>query len=226
MPSGRQAAVIRPSQVRHLLRVTQATSRHWQRDHVVLLLGHTCGMRVTEIARLAVRDVLLPSGALRSEISLRAEITKGLRQRCVYLTHKLAREAVERYIEHRWTGDQGTELDRRKYRGLCPDTALVLTHKGSAFELTSKPRRSADGVLEEYVACDSLQAHVTKLYRDAGLADCSSHSGRRTLATNLVRRGEPLETVQRLLGHTELDHTDPYLEVSVAKLRAMFAAVI
>lgn len=44
---------------------------------LVLLLGLTCAMRVTEIARLLVNDVLLPSGAIRKEVSLRAAITKG-----------------------------------------------------------------------------------------------------------------------------------------------------
>lgn len=226
MPFGQQAAVIRPAQVRHLIRVTEATSRHWKRDHVVLLLGHTCGMRVTETARVCVRDVMLPSGALREEVSLRAEITKGLKQRCVYLTNQMAREAIDRYVEHRWETNQGVELDRGRFRGISPDTALVLTHKGSAFELTRKKRVGADGAEQEYVACDSLQAHVSKLYRDAGLGECSSHSGRRTLATNLVRRGESIETVKRILGHSELDHTDPYLEVSVQKLRQMFVTVI
>lgn len=43
---------------------------------MVLLLGLTAGMRVTEIAQIEVQDVLFPSGALRDEISLRAAITK------------------------------------------------------------------------------------------------------------------------------------------------------
>lgn len=183
-------------------------------------------MRVTEIARVCVRDVMRPSGALREEVSLRAEITKGLKQRCDFLTNKMARDAIDEYVEHRWGNNHGVELDRAKFRGLSPDTALVLTHKGSAFELTRKKRIAAGGEEQEYVACDSLQAHVSKLYRDAGLGECSSHTGRRMLATNLVRRGESTETVQRILGHSELDHTDPYLEVSVQKLRQMFVTVI
>jgi len=73
----KRAAVLLPSQLRHLLRVTEATSRHPERDAVILWLGFSCGLRVTETARLTVADVLLPSGRLKSEISLRAEITKG-----------------------------------------------------------------------------------------------------------------------------------------------------
>lgn len=41
------ATTLKPGQIRHLLRVTGATSRHPERDILVLLLGLTCGMRVS-----------------------------------------------------------------------------------------------------------------------------------------------------------------------------------
>jgi integrase/recombinase XerD len=76
-----QATVLRPGQYRHLLRVTAAISRDPERDTLVLLLGIMCGMRVSETAQIEVQDVLFPSGAIRQEVSLRAAITKGCRQR-------------------------------------------------------------------------------------------------------------------------------------------------
>ena len=69
-----QAAVLKPGQYRHLLRVTRATSRDPERDVLVLLLGIHTGMRVSEIAQIEVRDVLFPSGAIRPEVSLRAAL--------------------------------------------------------------------------------------------------------------------------------------------------------
>lgn len=84
----------------------------------------------------------------------------------------------------------------------------------------------ADGTSEDYWACDALQQHVSRLYRDAGLHHCSSHSGRRTFATRLVCQGHGIEVVQRLLGHAHLDHTDDYLDVRRATLEAMFASAI
>ena len=60
-----QATSLRPGQIRHLLRDTAATSRHPERDTLVLLLGLTVGMRVTEIAQIEVQDMLFPSSALR-----------------------------------------------------------------------------------------------------------------------------------------------------------------
>ncbi|MGD1325219.1 tyrosine-type recombinase/integrase [Pandoraea pnomenusa] len=91
----KRAKTLKPAQIRHLLRVTEATSRHPERDALILLLGFTCVMRISEIARIEVADVLQPSGLIREEVSLRAAITKGCRQRCVYLSHRLMMRKVD-----------------------------------------------------------------------------------------------------------------------------------
>lgn len=113
-----------------------------------------------------------------------------------------------------------------RYRGLEPGSKLILTHKGYKFHLNTKRRVSWAGEPVEYLACDSIQSHVTKLYRDAGIRGGSSHSGRRTMASRLIQQGEDVETVQLLLGHAELDHVRPYLAVSQQKLSDMFASVL
>lgn len=222
-----QATTLKPGQIRHLLRVTAGTSRHPERDCLILLLGITCGMRVSEIAQIEIQDALHSgSGAIRTETSLRASITKGRRQRCIYLTHKLTIAALDAYLAYRIARGLGTELTDTSYRGLSPATKLILTHKGSKFYMNTKRRINLDGEQVDYLACDSLQAHITKLYKDAGIRYGSSHSGRRSFASNLIANGHDLETVQQLLGHTELDHVMPYLEVSHKKLCEMFSVVI
>ncbi|WP_408734150.1 tyrosine-type recombinase/integrase [Paraburkholderia bannensis] len=221
-----QAATLRPAQIRHLLAVTSATSRHPDRDCLVLLLGITCGMRVSEIAQVEVQDVLFPSGAIRSEVSLRAAITKGCRQRCIFLTHAKTVSALGGYLNHRIARGIGTELTADRYRGLAPSTCLVLTGKGRKFAMSTKRRINEAGEPVDYSACDSLQAYVTRLYRDAGIRGGSSHSGRRSFASNLIEQGHDIETVQQLLGHAELEHVRPYLAVSDKKLRQMFCEVL
>lgn len=221
-----QATTLKPSLIRHLLRVTNGTSRHPERDCLVLLLGITCGMRVSEIAQIQVQDVIFSSGVLRTEVSLRAAITKGCRQRCIYITHKQTIAALERYLAHRIERGLGTELTAERFRGLSPATALILTHKGSRFYLNTKRRINYQNVQVDYLACDSLQAHITKLYKDAGIKQGSSHSGRRSFASNLLRNGASLDAVQQLLGHSELDHVMPYLEIDPKKLRQMFCDVL
>lgn len=221
-----QATTLKLGQIRHLLRVTNGTSRHPERDCLVLLLGLTCGVRVSEVAQIQVQDVMFSSGVLRTEVSVRAAITKGCRQRCIYITHKQTIEALERYLAHRIARGLGTELTAERFRGLSPATALILTHKGSRFYLNTKRRIDYAGETIDYLACDSLQAHITKLYKDAGIRQGSSHSGRRSFASNLLRKGASLDAVQQLLGHSELDHLMPYLEVRQDKLKEMFSDVI
>lgn len=164
----KRAATLSPSELRHLLRVTEATSRHPERDALILWLGFSCGLRVTEIARLTVADVLLPSGRLRSEVSLRAEITKGCRQRLAYLTNPKLIAALEQYIAWRTGKGFGCSLDDRQYRGLMPETRLVLTWKGGPYELNVKRTVNSAGEPVEYVAADSLQTYIKGLYRAAG----------------------------------------------------------
>nr|WP_315222873.1 site-specific integrase [uncultured Duganella sp.] len=221
-----QAAVLKPGQYRHLLRVTKATSRDPERDILVLMLGIHTGMRVSEIAQIEVCDVLFPSGAIRSEVSLRASITKGLRQRCIYPTNRDLVAAIDDYLALRVSRRWRMSDDPKRYRGLRPDSALVLTFKGYRYSMNTKRRINQAGQQVDYAACDALQAHVTKLYRDAGIKGGTSHSGRRTMASRLLANGVELSTVQLMLGHAELDHVDPYLEISPAQLRQAFAEVL
>jgi hypothetical protein len=126
-------------------------------------------MRVTEIAQIEVQDVRSPSGALRSEISLRAAITKGCRQRCVYLSHARTIEALERYLDYRIARRLRMSAERELYRGLEPTSKLVLTHKAYKFHLYTKRRVSFAGQAIDCLACDSLQAHVTTFIATPGL---------------------------------------------------------
>lgn len=73
--STRRAASLRPVQLRHQIRLASVTGRMPERDVMLLYLTHTTGIRVTELALLEVGDVLYPSGAIRPEVYLRAEIT-------------------------------------------------------------------------------------------------------------------------------------------------------
>jgi len=204
----KRAEVLSPSQIRHLLRVTEATSRHPERDAVILLLGLGCGMRITEIAQVTVADFYFSSGELRREISLRATITKGCRQRCIFPSSPKLIAALHRYVAFRGEHDMGTAFERTEYHGLNPHLPLVLSRKGYPYALSLKRREDAQGKWTEYWAADSLQAYVTGLYRAAG-TNGTSHSGRRTFATRLLSNGATIEQVQLLLGHESIRPNEP-----------------
>jgi site-specific recombinase XerD len=79
-------------------------------------------MRIAEIAQIEVQDVLLPSGALREEVSLCAAIMQGCRQRCVYITQSKTVEAMERYLSYRVARRYGCRMNLGDIAG-CPRRA-------------------------------------------------------------------------------------------------------
>ncbi|MCS3467918.1 integrase [Pseudomonas sp. JUb42] len=167
-----------------------------ERDVMLLWLTHTTGIRVTELALLEVADVLYPSSAIKPEVYLRADITKGCRPRNVYLTHARCLAALDAWLavrlQRRW-GFSGAD----EYRGLRPVSKLVMTHKGQAFELAFK-HRQLDGGPMAYRACDALQQTINRLYRQAGIKQGSSHSGRRSLEAKVLAATGDVETVQTI----------------------------
>jgi site-specific recombinase XerC len=96
-----------------------------------------------------------------------------------------------------------------------------MTHKGQAFELAWKHRQLDSGP-EVYRACDSPQQTISRLYRQAGIKQGSSHSGRRSLAAKVLAATGDVETVQIILGHACLDHSKPYLTVDFEVIRRAF----
>ena len=57
--------------------------------------------------------------------------------------------------------------------------------------------------------------HILKnLGKSTGVEKCHPHRFRRTMATNVLRKGAPLEEVKELLGHTKLDTTMIYCTIN------------
>ena len=54
---------------------------------------------------------------------------------------------------------------------------------------------------------------LRKLGRKLGVTRIHQHKFRRTLATNAIDKGMPVEQVQKLLGHTKIDTTMQYAMV-------------
>lgn len=71
-----------------------------------------------------------------------------------------------------------------------------------------------------------LQAHLTKLYKKAGITGGSSHSGRRTFANRVLEKTGDMETLAHLLGHESIDCTQRYVDVNSGTLNDMFANAI
>jgi integrase len=63
---------------------------------------------------------------------------------------------------------------------------------------------------------NALTIWFRRLYREAGLDGCSSHSGRRTFITSAARQctevGTSIEDVRQMAGHTWLSTTAQYID--------------
>jgi len=58
------------------------------------------------------------------------------------------------------------------------------------------------------------------IYRQAGVAGASSHSGRRTFITNLAAKGVGVKVLAALAGHASISTTQRYIDVNDLQLRA------
>lgn len=56
---------------------------------------------MSEIVSIEIGDVLFPLRAIQTDVSLRASITKGLRQRCIYPTNRDLAAAIDDYLAPR-----------------------------------------------------------------------------------------------------------------------------
>lgn len=207
----KRADILRPSDLRHVLRVIQATSRWPERDQCLVLISVCVGMRVTEIARLTPRILMTPAGVIREQCTLPAEITKGCKPRPAYFSNERLLESLDRYIESRHSRGYGLS-GQGEYHGLRPDQPLIYSTRNGGYTLSRKPRELETGEVVEYLAADGLEHHFRTMYDRSGLPGASSHTGRRTFASGLLAKGVSSEDISMLLGHTELDVTGVYLE--------------
>ena len=104
-----------------------------------------------------------------------------------------------RIIPLNWTLQQAL-VDLYQLRGdvVHPDRPVVYSERGGP------------------LTASSVTKWFFHLYRDLGMAGCSSHSGRRTFITRAARKvsevGESVRDVQQLAGHGSLQTTQRYIE--------------
>ncbi len=66
---------------------------------------------------------------------------------------------------------------------------------------------------------NSLTQHFANLYEGAGVDGATSHSGRRTYATNIASQGVGLRVLMRLMGHRNVSTTAVYIDANDDMLR-------
>lgn len=65
------------------------TKKYAQRNRAIVAMSFYAGLRVAEIAKLTMADVVNPDGTIKNEIRLSAAQTKGKHPRVVFISTKL-----------------------------------------------------------------------------------------------------------------------------------------
>lgn len=70
------------------------------------------------------------------------------------------------------------------------------------------------------VTIDGVESRLRQLGKDSGVGRVHPHKFRRTLATQAIDKGMPIEQVQKLLGHAKIDTTMHYAMVNQSNVKA------
>lgn len=74
-------------------------------------------------------------------------------------------------------------------------------------------------------SANSLTHKMLKLYRDAGFDGASSHSGRRSFATNCIRAGVDIVSLKTLMNHSNIQQTSEYVATNEEMLKKAVCGV-
>lgn len=129
-------------------------------------------------------------------LKLQASYTKGNKHRDIPLSNKTIQKVITLYIEY-----------MKNSRGMLfnENNSLFCSQKGGKFSANAMVRL------------------INNLYKDNGYDGCSSHSGRRSMITNLVNAGISINKVKTLAGHSNIQTTMEYVDTNMDDLSKVMA---
>ena len=176
-------------QMERLLNQPILSTKEGLRDKVILELLFSTGLRVSELVSLDREQIDLKNREF-------GVVGKGGRARVVFLSTRVA-EILERYLRER--------IDKM--------TPLFIRYSGRKDEVSDldESRR---------ITARSIQRMVKKYVKNAKLPVAATpHTLRHSMATDLLRSGADIRSVQEILGHKNIATTQIYTHVTNARLR-------
>jgi integrase/recombinase XerD len=192
-----QAKVLSDQEIKRVLNSLRK-GNHSKRNVALFYFSLRLGLRAKEMALLRVNDVLAPDGEIIEEVSLHSSITKGGKQRYIFLTNEKVRNALREYLK-----------DRQEQQGILfrRTAPLFQSQRGNKF------------------SPNTLQQLFHRIYKHVGIHGASSHSGRRTFATNLIEKGTDIKAVSTLMGHASVAMTARYVDDNPVRLKKICADI-
>ena len=212
-----QARILAKNELKEVI-LSLKGSKHELRNKAILMMAFKVGLRAKEIASITLSDVLTTSGKLtyssaklmsansiknsakvsnktkwqsndlRESFTLRSAVTKGSKVDSAYLASNILRETILEYLPIRVEMFQRGEVDN-----------LFLTKNGLAFSPTT------------------MSQLFLAISKESGV-EFSSHSGRRSLCTNLVHKGLHIFDIQAIMRHSDISTTMLYYQKDERRL--------
>ena len=184
-PAGKtgQARVLDDKEFKKVLKLVEI-SNHSKRNAAIITLSFYLGLRAKELGALKLGDIL-ENDVIKKTLRLVAAYTKGSKHRDVSLENKTVIKALMEYVAER-RSDDGTTFN--------VGAPLFRSQKASPFSPATMSRLLGD------------------IYKSAGFADASSHSGRRSLITTLAYKGIDLNSIRQIAGHSSISTTQRYVQ--------------
>ncbi len=185
----RQVKVLTSEEVERLLAEPDTQTKDGKRDRAILELFFSTGLRLAELRSLSRKDVNLKT----REMSIRGKRSKI---RVVFLSDAAA-NCLQDYMDARM--DHINPLFIRNI-----EKATNAMPPGEEFRLS---RISIYNIVKKYAAAAGI------------VVSPSPHTLRHSFATDLLRNGADLRSVQELLGHQDLSTTQIYTHVTNPQLK-------
>jgi len=186
----RSLDLITAEELNRLLDAPDTSILRGMRDKAMLELLFSTGLRVSELCALP-REINLKL----DELSVRG---KGEKVRVVFISDE-ARNAVQKYLDKRKDMDDAlfVQIQNEKQND-------KLAKNRDTLRLTS---RSVERIIKQYAIKAGISKKVTP------------HVIRHSFATDLLRNGADLRSVQILLGHANINTTQIYTHVTDTELK-------
>lgn len=212
-----KAVYITNNQRKNLFEVTAVCSQSPERDQALLALVLGTPMKVIELSRLEVGDVLAKNGEYLKDFTMPPELAFNGKPRPLSWESKRLRKHLDVYFDYRHKRQFRQTNLPGAYRGFDPDFPLILTDEGEWFPLDR--RETPAGNIS--FTCSSMTRLISKRMAEAGIEGATAESGRRTFAVNLQRQGFSIAVIHRLLGNANLKTTRRLLDSDPQDLGAI-----
>jgi len=193
-----KARVLTENEFKRLL-VIARDGQFPDRNVAIIYCSFGLGLRAKEIASLKVCDLFDEELNIYEEANLTRSMTKGEKQRHVYIDNPKIIKALKEHIK--------SMKEREK---------LCFNYEGPLFKTQRNVKFHPD----------ILQKWFRKLYDKAGITGARSHSGRRTFITRLIEQGADIKTVSHLAGHASITTTAGYVETNPNTLKRVASMAV